>query len=91
MSSERSVKDLSGPYTCILWSREWELSWQRLISARGKLPQARMTTKEFKRPTHPNKIGRRIEETTIKAVIEHTDGVRLQVDFGHDQTALVEL
>ena len=27
----------------------------------------------------------------IKAVIEHTDGNRLQVDFGHDQTALIEL
>jgi len=35
--------------------------------------------------------GGRIEEATIKAVIEHIDGIRLQVDFGHDQTALIEL
>src|SRR5260370_40831327 len=26
MSSERSVKDLSGPYTRVKWSREWELN-----------------------------------------------------------------
>ncbi len=35
--------------------------------------------------------GGRIEQATIKAVIEHTDNIRLQVDFGHDQTALIEL
>jgi hypothetical protein len=31
--------------------------------------------------------GGRIEEATIKAVIDRTDGVRLQVDFGHDDCA----
>jgi hypothetical protein len=52
-----------------------------------------VTTKEFKpgQHIHINLSGRRIEEATIKAVIEHTDGIRLQVDFGHDQTALIEL
>lgn len=30
-----------------------------------------------------------IVDATIRAVIEHTDGVRLQVDYGKDQTALV--
>jgi hypothetical protein len=25
----------------------------------------------------------------IRAVIEHTDGLRLQVDFGHEQAALI--
>ncbi len=30
-----------------------------------------------------------IVEATIRAVIEHTDGIRLQVDYGKDQTALV--
>jgi hypothetical protein len=30
-----------------------------------------------------------IVEATIKAVIESTEGVQLQVDFGHEQTALV--
>ncbi len=35
--------------------------------------------------------GGRIEEATVKAVIQHTDGIRFQVDFGHDQTALIEL
>jgi hypothetical protein len=33
----------------------------------------------------------RIEEATVKAIIERTDGLRLQVDFGHEQTALIEL
>jgi hypothetical protein len=31
----------------------------------------------------------RIVDATIKAVIEKTDGVRLQVDFGQDETALI--
>jgi len=33
----------------------------------------------------------RIVDATVKAVIEHTDGERLQVDFGKDETALVHL
>ena len=32
----------------------------------------------------------RIEEATVKAIIEHTSGKKLQVDFGHDQTALID-
>jgi hypothetical protein len=52
-----------------------------------------MSCKEFK-PGQRIRIklsGGRIEDATIKAVIERTDGVRLQVDFGHDETALIEL
>jgi hypothetical protein len=30
-----------------------------------------------------------IVDATIRAVIESTEGIMLQVDFGHDQTALV--
>jgi hypothetical protein len=33
----------------------------------------------------------RIVDATIKAVIERTDGKRLQVDLGKDETALVYL
>jgi hypothetical protein len=33
----------------------------------------------------------RIVDATIKAIIERTDGKRLQVDFGKDETALVYL
>jgi hypothetical protein len=33
----------------------------------------------------------RIEDATVKAIVEHTDGVRLQVDFGHERTALIRL
>lgn len=31
----------------------------------------------------------RIVEAKIRAVIEQTNGLRLQVDYGHDETALV--
>jgi hypothetical protein len=31
----------------------------------------------------------RIEDATVKAIVERTDGLRLQVDFGHEQTALI--
>ena len=33
----------------------------------------------------------RIVEGTVRAIVEKTDGVRLQVDYGKDETALVEL
>jgi hypothetical protein len=33
----------------------------------------------------------RIVVATVKAVIERTDGKRLQVDFGKDETALIYL
>jgi len=33
----------------------------------------------------------RVVDATVKAVVEHTDGKRLQVDFGKDETALVHL
>ena len=33
--------------------------------------------------------GGRIVEAIIKAALETTEGVRLQVDFGFDETALV--
>jgi hypothetical protein len=31
----------------------------------------------------------RIEEATIRAIVEHADGLRLQVDLGFEQTALI--
>jgi hypothetical protein len=34
--------------------------------------------------------GGRIVEATIRAIVEHTDGLRLQVDFGKDETALIQ-
>jgi hypothetical protein len=33
----------------------------------------------------------RIVDATVKVIIERTDGKRLQVDFGKDETALVHL
>jgi len=31
----------------------------------------------------------RIVEATIRAVVDATDGIRLQVDYGRDETALI--
>ena len=36
-------------------------------------------------------LGGKIVEATIKAIVHTTEGVRLQVDFGKDETALVHL
>jgi hypothetical protein len=53
-----------------------------------------------KQPDHNFKIGDRVEvtlhtgrivEAVVKAVVERTDGKRLQVDYGEDETALVHL
>jgi hypothetical protein len=32
----------------------------------------------------------KIEDAVVRARIEHTDGLKLQVDFSHEQTALIE-
>jgi hypothetical protein len=52
----------------------------------------RMASKKFNPGQHIRiKLsGGRIENATIEAIIERTDGVRLQVDFGHEQTTLIE-
>jgi hypothetical protein len=34
-------------------------------------------------------LNNRILEAVVRAVIEQTDGLRLQVDFGNEQTALI--
>jgi hypothetical protein len=51
---------------------------QQEARARGRRPPAR----------EPVASGR-IEEAVVKAVVTGSDGVRLQVDFGRDETALV--
>jgi hypothetical protein len=35
-------------------------------------------------------LNNQIMDAVIRAVIEHADGLRLQVDFGHEQTALID-
>jgi hypothetical protein len=35
------------------------------------------------------KIGGVPHEATVRAVVDHTDGLKLIVDFGHEQTATV--
>ena len=49
---------------------------------------------------HRFKVGDRVSVTlhtgllvdaTVRAIVERTDGVHLQVDYGKDETALVEL
>ena len=33
----------------------------------------------------------KIEDAVVKAIIEHVDGTKLQVDFGYEQTALIDV
>ena len=33
----------------------------------------------------------RLVDATVRAIVKNTDGVRLQVEYGKDETALVEL
>ena len=34
-------------------------------------------------------LNNRILDAVIRAVVDRSDGLRLQVDFGHEQTALI--
>jgi len=38
---------------------------------------------------HVNLHHGKIEDAVVRAVIEDSDGTKLQVDFGHEQTALI--
>jgi hypothetical protein len=60
---------------------------------RSESGMAKKTPEEYK-PGQSIRVklsGGRIEEARINHVIQHPDGMKLQVDFGHDETALVEL
>jgi hypothetical protein len=53
---------------------------------------AKKTPKEYK-PGEYIRVklsGGRIEEAPINHVIQSPEGIKLQVDFGHDETALIE-
>ncbi len=43
------------------------------------------------RPVKVNMHRGRIVDGTVRAVVNHTDGPRLQVDFGNDETAPIYL
>ena len=52
------------------------------------------------KPSIRYKVGDRVKvslqngllvDATVRAVVDKTDGVRLQVDYGKDETALVQL
>ena len=38
-----------------------------------------------------NMHGVRIDNATVRAVVPNTDGLRLRVDVGHNQTALIQV
>jgi hypothetical protein len=40
---------------------------------------------------HINLSGKKIEPAVIRYVVETTNEIKLQCDFGHEQTALIEL
>jgi hypothetical protein len=51
-----------------------------------------------KEPKHEFKVGDKIlvnlhhgkiEDAVVRAVVQQEDGIKLQVDFGHEQTALI--
>ena len=54
---------------------------------------AKKTPKEFKpgQQVIVKMSNGRIEEAQVNHVIQHPDGIKLPVDFGHDETALIEL
>jgi hypothetical protein len=61
--------------------------------ARSESGMAKKIPKEFK-PGQSILVklsAGRIVEARVNHVIPHPDGTKLQVDFGHDETALIEL
>ena len=54
---------------------------------------AKKTPKEYKPGQHVivKLSNGGIEEARVNHVVQHPDGIKLQVDFGHDETALIEL
>jgi hypothetical protein len=56
----------------------------------GKYPEIRSFPRHKTVGIHIQiSLNNQIMDAVIRAVIEHTDGLRPQVDFGHEQTALL--
>lgn len=53
-------------------------------------PEAR-TPVQARRPRHRQLVRGQVIDGVVKALVNRTDGVRLQVDFGKDETALVSV
>ena len=61
--------------------------------ARSESRMAKKMPKEYK-PGQSILVelsGRRIVEARVNHLIQDRDGIKLQVDFGHDETALIEI
>ena len=73
--------------------REATATGFRASIGRGAIGMAKKAPKEYKPGQHVivKLSNGRIEEARINHVLEHSDGMKLLVDFGHDETALVEL
>lgn len=67
----------------------WEKGASSIRANRCRLP-AVPSKKEYKVGEKIQiSLNNRIMDAVIRAVIEQTDGLRLQVDFGNEQTALI--
>jgi hypothetical protein len=60
------------------------------ILPRASPEEARRPAVQGRRQNPRNLHHGKIEDAVVRAVIEHTDGLKLQVDFGHEQTAVIE-
>jgi hypothetical protein len=61
--------------------------------ARSESRMAKKMPKEYKsgQSILVELSGRRIVEARVNHLIQDRDGIKLQVDFGHDETALIEI
>jgi hypothetical protein len=60
----------------------------RFVMACGRMPHPCPKTKSAT-ACSLKLSGGRIVEATIKAIVDTTEGIRLQVDVGYDETALI--
>ena len=53
--------------------------------------QREASARSFRDSMARSESGRRIVEARVNHLIQDRDGIKLQVDFGHDETALIEI
>jgi len=81
--------------------RDGESWWEDASSRPMRLRQVeKVPTRKKPNDEHQFQVGDRVSVTlhtglivdgTVRAIVNRTDGVHLQVDYGKDETALVEL
>jgi hypothetical protein len=77
------------PGAFVIQLDEARKEWKRRKASQNDKAERNINDFSVGRPVKVNMHRGRIVDGTVRAVVNHTDGPRRQVDFGNDETALI--